>query len=76
MNEMFLNLMFEPSIRQHTGVVLSKRFLEEGGCKLTAYWEIMLIGFATSLYFATNDMVVNEEVVRGIRFNINNVFVS
>lgn len=34
----------------------------------------MLIGFVTSLYFATNDMVVNEEVVRGLRFNINNVF--
>ena len=68
--ETFLNFMLEPAIRLHAGVDLSKRFPDEGDDKLTAYWERILIGFEPSPYFMTNDMMIIEEAVRGLRSDV------
>ena len=47
---------------------------DEGGVKLTAHWERMLMGFEPSPYFVTKNMMVIEEAVRGLRSDVKNVF--
>ena len=73
-DEMFLNFMLEPPFRSHAGVDISNVFPDKGECKLTAYWERILMGFGPSPYFVTKDMMVIEEALRGLRSDVKNVF--
>ena len=75
--EMFLNFMLEQSIRSHAGVDLTQAFPEEAAGnegRLKECWTRMLMGFAPSPYFVTKDMLIVEKLVRGDRWDGDNVF--
>ena len=74
---MFLNFMLEPSIRSHAGVDLTQAFPEDAagnGGNLKGCWSIMLMGFASSPYFVTKDMLITEKEERGNKMDVDNVF--
>ena len=75
--EMFLNFMVEPSVRSYAGIDLYQASPEEPlrkGGKLRGYWSIILIGFASSPYFVTKDMLSIDKAVRRYKIIVDNVF--
>ena len=69
-SEIFLNFMLEPAIRSHVGANLSKLFPFEGDGKLIACWKRIPMGFGPSPNFVTKNMMVIEEAIRGLRFDV------
>ena len=77
MGEMFLNFMLEPAIQSHIGVDLTQYFPEEAernGGKLKECWSRIMMGFSSSPYFVTKDMLIVEKAVRGDSLDEDNVF--
>ena len=75
--EIVLNFMLHPAIRSHIGVNLTQfdpEEVENNSRLVHARWERIMMGYLPSPYFVTKDMIIVENIIKGCRLDLKNVY--